>query len=185
MLKIKADNEITLKEISIEHAEIIFNTINRDRKYLREWLDWVDDSKILDNTLDYIQAVSNNDMYHGRFVMEIWYKNYFAGIIDYHNGNKLCRHAEIGYWLGEKFQGRGIMTKACKTAVDYGFNDLGLNRIVIKCAEGNIKSQAIPKRLNFTHEGIEREGELLHGRFIDLYIYSMLKKEWSLFYGKY
>ncbi len=180
MFELKVDNEIILKEISIENAEVIFNSINSGRQYLRKWLDWVDSSKIIDDTIDYIQTVSEQNMYRGRFVLEIWYKNNFAGLIDYHNGNKLCRKVEIGYWLDEKVQGKGIMTRACKAAVDYAFDGLGLNRVVIKCAVDNYKSQAIPKRLGFVNEGIEREGELLHRKFIDLLIFSMLKNEWRV-----
>jgi len=53
-----------------------------------------------------------------------------------------------------------------------------MNRIQIKCASGNIPSKKIPQRLGFSLEGIERDGELLSdGKFTDLEVYSMLKKD--------
>ena len=55
----------------------------------------------------------------------------------------------------------------------------GLNRIEIKCAVGNNKSRAIPQKLQFKQEGILRQAELLNGKFIDLYLYAMLKEEWE------
>jgi ribosomal-protein-serine acetyltransferase len=53
-----------------------------------------------------------------------------------------------------------------------------MNRIQIKCANGNIPSKNIPKRLGFILEGIEREGELLcDGHFTNLEVYSLLCKD--------
>jgi ribosomal-protein-serine acetyltransferase len=62
--------------------------------------------------------------------------------------------------------------------LDYGFKDLGLNRIEIKCAVENLKSARVPEKLNFTKEGILRQAELLNGKFVDLYLFSLLKNEW-------
>jgi ribosomal-protein-serine acetyltransferase len=70
------------------------------------------------------------------------------------------------------------MTKACKTCINYAFIGMGFNRIVIKCAVGNQRSKAIPERLHFTFEGIEREGQNLYGEYTDLMVFSMLKKDW-------
>ena len=53
-----------------------------------------------------------------------------------------------------------------------------MNRIQIKCGVGNQKSSSVPKRLGFIFEGIERHGERHHFNFIDLEVYSLLKKEW-------
>lgn len=55
--------------------------------------------------------------------------------------------AYIGYWLGEEFQGNGIMTKVAKTLTDYAFNELNLNKVEIRAAVENEKSRAIPERL--------------------------------------
>ncbi|NQW43213.1 MAG: GNAT family N-acetyltransferase [Bacteroidetes bacterium] len=76
------------------------------------------------------------------------------------NGSMFCRIGiykidqqnkigKIGYWVGENFQRRGITTLSCKALVDFCFKILKLNRIEIKYAVDNIKSQAIPLRLNF------------------------------------
>jgi ribosomal-protein-serine acetyltransferase len=88
------------------------------------------------------------------------------------------RKTEIGYWLSEKFQGQGLVTKSVSELCHFAFQKLDMNRVQIKCAVGNTPSANIPKRLNFTFEGIERQGELLIGNiFTDLEIYSKLKGE--------
>ena len=54
----------------------------------------------------------------------------------------------------------------------------GMNRVEIRCATGNKKSCAIPERLGFTFEGIQRNGGWLYDRFVDYRIYSILANEW-------
>lgn len=57
--------------------------------------------------------------------------------------------------------------------------DLELRLLDIHHAEDNIKSRAIPERLDFTQEGIIRDGELLNGNFVNCVVYGILKREWE------
>jgi ribosomal-protein-serine acetyltransferase len=56
---------------------------------------------------------------------------------------------------------------------------MDMNRIQIKCGVGNSRSSNVPKRLGFHFEGIEQDGEKHKNRFIDLEVYSMLKRDWK------
>jgi ribosomal-protein-serine acetyltransferase len=71
------------------------------------------------------------------------------------------------------------MTRACRFLVDHAFDEPKLNRVQIRCAVGNTKSQAIPERLGFTNEGTLRQAGRLYGRFVDIVIYSTLADEWQ------
>ena len=75
------------------------------------------------------------------------------------------------------FERKGIVTKSCRVLIDFCFNELNLNRIEIKCGVEYTKSQTVPIRLHFTHVGVIRQGELVHSKFIDLNIYSLLKND--------
>ncbi|MNY76832.1 putative ribosomal N-acetyltransferase YdaF [compost metagenome] len=72
------------------------------------------------------------------------------------------------------------MTRCCTALINYGFSELGLQRIEIKAATTNTKSQAIPRRLGFKEEGILRQAELVGGKFLDLVLFAMLRDEWSV-----
>jgi ribosomal-protein-serine acetyltransferase len=85
---------------------------------------------------------------------------------------------EIGYWIAQEHQGKGIVTEACRAMITHAFRELDLHRVQIRCATGNIKSCAIPQRLGFAHEGTAREAEMVNDRFIDLHIFGMLKQDW-------
>ena len=101
------------------------------------------------------------------------------GRIGLHHLNNQNKIGEIGYWLADGLQGRGIITKCCTAIINHGFTQLGLNRIEIKCGTGNSKSRAVAEKLQFKSEGILRQAELLNGKYIDLYLYAMLKEDWK------
>jgi ribosomal-protein-serine acetyltransferase len=54
-----------------------------------------------------------------------------------------------------------------------------MNRIEIRCATENLRSRAIPEKLNFKLEGVLRQSEWRHSRFFDMAIYSTLREEWK------
>ena len=90
------------------------------------------------------------------------------------------RRVEIGYWLGREYEGRGIMTDACRAVITHLFRELELHRVEIRCAVGNLRSAAIAKRLGFTLEGTQREAQLVGGQYHDLFVYGMLRQDWTL-----
>ena len=88
-------------------------------------------------------------------------QNEFIGIIGFKDTDKVNKKTEIGYWLSEKFQKQGIITKSVERLCDFAFNKQGINRVQIKCAVGNKPSIRIPQKSGFKFEGIERDGEPL------------------------
>ncbi len=70
------------------------------------------------------------------------------------------------------------MTGATRAMTQHALVDLGLNRVEIRAAVENKKSRAIPERLGFLFEGVERDGEWLYDHFVDLAVYGMLAADW-------
>jgi len=171
--------ELKLARASVSEAGEIFNLVESCRPYLRKWLPWVDSTGGAADTFYFINENKDKSLFNGREIYSIYNNEQLTGMIDLHNGDSYNKKAEIGYWLAEQFQGKGIITTACKILINKAFYEYSINRMVIRVAVGNIKSQAIPERLGFTHEGIERSGELIRGIFHDLSVYSMLKEEWK------
>jgi ribosomal-protein-serine acetyltransferase len=179
LMKIIVDDNLSMEIITSQHAESIFNIANSNRDQLREWLPWVDKMKSIDFIIDFIVEAQICYFEKRDYAYVILYNNIVVGRIGIYKIDHLNKIGSIGYWLDEGHQGKGIITKACRELLNYGFNALDLNRIEIKCGTKNHKSQAIPKRLNFKEEGIVRQGELLYNKYIDLYSYSMLKEDWN------
>lgn len=176
---IKVNDTISLEMIEEKHAEPIFLLVNVNRPHLRNWLPWVDHMLTIENFKDFV--VKSKQQYHKRtdWAFVILINNVVAGRLGIYNIDQQNKIGSIGYWVGHNYQGKGIITKACKALITYGFSVMDLNRLEIKCGTENYKSQAIPVRLNFKKEGILRQGEFLYDKFIDLYLYSMLKNDWN------
>lgn len=88
-------------------------------------------------------------------------------------------NAEIGYRLHRDFWRQGIVSEAVLAVVDYGFRELGFERIEAITFRENDKSQALLLKLGFKHEGILRKRFYFRDRFWDDYYFSMLKEEWE------
>lgn len=175
---IKIDEEITLRSLTISDATDIFNTIDKQRVYLGKWLPFVEFTKELKDTESFVSSVVNVLDEKKEVVFTIRKKDEFIGLIDLNQSNIANKRTEIGYWLSQHEQGKGVVSKSVVKLCDFAFNELGMNRVQIKCAVNNIPSKSIPKRLGFKFEGVERDGELLTGNvFTDLEIYSKLKSD--------
>jgi ribosomal-protein-serine acetyltransferase len=175
---LKVDSDIALRELELNDAADIFRTINKERGYLGTWLPFVAYTKELKDTECFVSSVVNVPVEKLEHTFTIRKQGEFIGLIGLKDTDVLNKKTEIGYWLSEKEQGKGIMTNSVKELCDFAFTKLQINRIQIKCAVGNVPSKNIPKRLGFKLEGVEREGELLTGNtFTDLEIYSKLKND--------
>lgn len=178
MFSLKLDDELELRLLEERHVEAVFAVVDQNRAHLREWLPWLDGSVSPDDTRTFIRGAlgkfANGEAMHAG----IWFQNRVIGAISYNSVDHSSRTAEIGYWLAAGHQGKGVVTRACRTMVDHAFHELGLNRVVIRCATGNTKSCAIPQRLGFKQEGVLRQAGWLYDHFIDLVIYGMLASEW-------
>jgi len=174
MQTIPINAELFLKRVELSDAKTIFETINNQRTYLRKWLPFVDYTREIEDSIRFIKALYRDE----ENVYVLNYQNNFAGLIGFRGTDNFNKKAEIGYWLSEPFQKKGIVTNAVKTLVKYAFTELDINRIEINCAEKNEASKRIPQKLGFLLEGIEREGELLSdGLFANLERYSLLKSD--------
>lgn len=169
-------DDIVLRPLLYDDAIDIYDAIDSQREYLRRWLPFVDSTKSLQFTQEFVSYSLNID----ECTFTIRKNDQFIGLIGFKASDKENRKTEIGYWLMQEYQGRGIMSCAVKQLCQYAFEELAMNRIQIKCAVGNTPSSNIPKRLGFKFEGIEREGELFpDGSFADIEVYSLLKNEYS------
>jgi ribosomal-protein-serine acetyltransferase len=170
---------VELHQLEERHAPAVFARVDLDRAYLRRWLAWVDANQTLEDTLSFVRGAVDNFAAGRAITLGIWAEGELAGVIGTHRIDWVNRRVEIGYWLGEPFQGRGIMSAACRVLVGDLFGGRGLHRVECLCATGNARSNAIPQRLGFTREGVLREALLLQERYHDVYVWSVLAQDWE------
>lgn len=83
--------------------------------------------------------------------------------------------AEMGYWMGEKYRGQGIMTSVLKEITKYGFNVLKLRRMEIGIFPFNKASIRVAEKNGYQYEGKMRKYVLKNGKFIDALLFAKVR----------
>ncbi|MBC7475539.1 MAG: GNAT family N-acetyltransferase [Candidatus Sericytochromatia bacterium] len=179
MIYFKLDDNIELKSLEKYDADALFQLTEQNRTYLRQWLPWLDNVKTVDDTLDFINGTIEKYNGNKAFDLGIWYKNQLAGTIGLHEIKWETEETAIGYWIGQSFQGYGLITKACKFVIDYTFKEFNLKKIIIRCGEHNNKSRSIPIRLGLKEVECLEKAELLYDRYVNLIVYQITHQEYK------
>ncbi|MGE7113335.1 GNAT family N-acetyltransferase [Lysinibacillus sp. NPDC047702] len=179
MFKYDISENTYLKLLDLNDVDELFALTDRSRETLREWMLFVDEVKTVGDTERFVrnamhQYANNNGIQAG-----IYYEGKLAGVIGYHQVNWQHRWTSIGYWLGNEFVGKGLVTNSMKAFIEYAFSYLRLNRIEVRVAVGNIRSRTIPKVLGFNEEGRLRDAEWLHDHYVDQVVYGLTAVEWK------
>lgn len=173
------DSATALRVLREDDAAELFALTDANRAYLRRRLPWVDLVTSEEDSRSFLRTVTEQREQGRGTTFGIVHEGALGGVIGYLPIDRVNRIGEIGYWLAERLQGRGIITQCCRFVVRYGFLTLDLNRIQIVCGTENRASRAIPERLGFRFEGILRAREHLNGAFIDHAMYSLLRNEFD------
>lgn len=168
--------------------------IKCDRCVLRRW-NPSDLESLVENANNYYIAINMRDLFPYPYTLEDgknWLevtaneeKNCFLAIIVNNKavggigltlGVDIERiSAELGYWLGEKYWGEGITSSAIKGIINYGFNELGLERIFAKPLEHNTASRRVLEKNGFKLEGIMKKSVIKCGNIHNQALYARIK----------
>lgn len=86
-------------------------------------------------------------------------------------------NAEIGYWLGEDYWNRGIISEALPIMVSYVFDTFNVNRLYACVLEGNIGSMSVLQKSGFQQEAVLRKAAVKNNQTLDEYIFARLRGE--------
>lgn len=176
-IRIAVHDGVELRPLRLEDAEPIYYLVQANRARLTEWLPWVPGMQSAVDEAAFIRGAHQQLQAGAGLSCALVVDRAIAGTVGC-SIKPESRSAEIGYWIAETSEGRGLVTRAVRALTSFLVTDLELHRIVIRAATANTRSRAIPERLGFTHEGTERHAEILNGEFFDLEVYSMLAPEW-------
>ena len=128
----------------------------------------------LEKDAEYFIGICRNENPKTTFAIE--HNGEFAGCIGLVLQKDIYKmSAELGYWIGEPYWGKGIATSAVNKIVDYGFGKLGLIRIYSGIFEFNKASQRVLEKAGFQLEGIFRKSVHKNGKICDEYRYAIIK----------
>lgn len=176
--EIKVDDEIRLIQLGGENAGALFSLVNRNREYL---LQWFHEHYVYRDQETVWEDISPDGVMRthspSTFQLGIWYRGEIVGVISFYPGAQGATYF-IGYWIGEIYQGKGIVTRSVKALIDDLFALAWVMKIEIHCAVLNTKSQAIPRKLGFYEGATIHDAERLQGKIVDHIVFTMPRMKW-------
>lgn len=170
MRRVELASGLLLQELRREDAQEIFDAIDSGRSYLGRWLPFVQFTRTVADSQRYVDSVL--DAVYREAVFTLRDRGEFIGLIGFKSTDPYARTTEIGYWLREAWQGRGIVTRAVERLCRMARDEMRMASVTIKCATGNLPSNRIPQRLGFVLDHIEKRAELLEdGHYTDANVY--------------
>lgn len=97
------------------------------------------------------------------------------GTIGYMWWNREYRSAEVGYSLARAQWNKGLMTEALRAAIDFGFEEMQLNRIEAQHETTNPASGRVMEKVGMQREGVLRQRLYNKGKFVDVALYAILR----------
>jgi ribosomal-protein-serine acetyltransferase len=170
------DGGAVVRSFMPDDADTLAGVIEANAERLSRWMPWVEESRRLEGARAFIERARASEVdLEGN---GIWVDRGLVGAIGM-SVDTVANGSEIGYWVDEGFEGRGIVTTACRRFIDHAFRTLDLHRVTIRAAVENTRSRAVAERLGFRQEGVMRGAGRVGGdRYVDLVVYGMLQDEW-------
>ena len=109
----------------------------------------------------------------------------FIGLISLTSIDSINKSAELHIMIGNKnYHGKGAGTFAVNSMLKHAFENLNLNKVELSVLENNNKAIALYEKCGFVYEGKRRQAVYKDNKYLDLYLYSILKEE-SLWKSKF
>ncbi len=86
-----------------------------------------------------------------------------------------CRTAELGYYIGEAYWGKGIMTNAVQQTCEYVFAHSDILRIFAEPFSYNVASCRVLEKAGFQFEGVLRKNAVKNGKILDMKMYALVR----------
>lgn len=177
------DDDIILRTAEPTDGKLISDYFIANRDFLREWEPKREDAFFSEAgwTQRLIKLNELHRMGLGYYLIILDSNSgEMLGTISFSNISRFPFHAcNVGYSLSQTAQGRGVMTRALRMAVDYMFNIQNLHRIMAGYMPRNKRSESVLKRLEFTQEGLAKDYLLINGKWEDHVLTSLTNANWK------
>lgn len=157
------DKSIVLRQLQAEDATKLFDLVDHDRKYLGQFMTWVNTINSPQDIEDFIGEMLLKRHQELTFGYGIFVDGQLAGHASLMHIND-GEDPEVGYWIADSMSGKGITTKVASALVDLGLKQLGLDHVVIKCDPQNIASNRIAEKLGAVLSGQEHDPRIGEGK---------------------
>jgi len=150
---IVVDQDITLKALTQEDADKLFELTDSNRQYLAEYLPWVDRTNEVSDSLNFIEKTVQERAEGESYGFGIFYQGELVGHTSLMHIGDTERPPEIGYWISDSASGKGLTTSCTKALTEFGFSTINLEEIIIRADVENIGSNKVAENAGYKNQG--------------------------------
>ncbi len=177
-LKLESDR-IKLRKLKLSDAKDICENL-KDKEMIRWTLNipWPYKKK---DAISFIRKTNYESKKKRRYTFGIILKdtNKLIGVIDLLKIDWANKNAELGYWLGKRYWGKGLMTEAVKLVLKFAFKKLKLHKVYANVFEQNIASRKVLENCGFKLEGVRREHRFKYRKWQNVLEFGILVSEYN------
>lgn len=164
-----------------EASEVIllYEAARESIQEVNAWLPWCHPDYNMEDSSAWVSTRKEEWEEDRAYSFVIFYRDTggIVGGVGLNQINRDFQMANLGYWVRTSCTGLGAATAATLLTAEYGFKELGLQRIEIVAAVGNKASQRVAEKAGAIKEGILRNRLLGHGKPTDAVLYSLLPQD--------
>jgi RimJ/RimL family protein N-acetyltransferase len=172
---------LLVRRFTGQDVDPLYEAIIESLPELSRWMWWAHENYAKSETATFIESQQNPDATGDEGGFGIFEKNSgrilgCAGLNRIDRTNKYCN---LGYWVRSSATGRGIATTVARRLAVFALTELGMNRVEVIVAVGNVASLRVAEKIGAKREGIARcrltLGETAH----DAWIHSIIRSDLS------
>jgi ribosomal-protein-alanine N-acetyltransferase len=170
--------DISIRPIRLRDSRMLERELLANRSWLRKWEATNPHAPMNFDTRASIRSLLNNAREGAGLPFVIEYRGELAGQLNVSGiAYGSLSSATIGYWVAERFAGKGLTPTAVALATDYCFFSVGLHRMEICIRPENVPSLRVVEKLAFRYEGLRRRYIHINGDWRDHFCFALTVDE--------
>ena len=173
MLRHQCDGEVSMALLEVQNAPELNAIQSQSDLTDRSWV-----VGSVEDTAQYIQERLNQYAARKGAYFGMWFQDKIAGVCSLEYIDWVNHVTEVGVWIADQYQCKGLYGRAGKHLIEYVFEDLKLNKANLYVQENNSRMRELLEETLFTTEGVCRSWKYFNGQYHDYVLYGMLSSEW-------
>ena len=169
----------SLRLLQLGDLDPYFEMVQRNRKRLTDhFVGTVSRTKTLEEAQEFVEEMIRHTISNTYFPYVIIDEsdNRIIGFIDLKNIDWSIPKTQIGFYIDESYEGKGIISKALQQIIDYCFNEKGFEKLFMQIHPENMAAQKVAEKCGFELEGtIRKDYKTPSGQLVDLLYYGKVK----------
>jgi len=174
------DEHLIVRTYRDDDVSRLFEAVHESIAEVSPWLPWCHENYSIEESREFIlsrKTAAQGDEHYSFAVFRKDDPQRLLGGVGLNFINRVHQFANLGYWARTSAAGKGITSRAARLVAQFGFDQLGLQRIEILAAVPNIASQRVAEKIGALREATLRKRLLIHGEAQDAILFSLVRED--------